>query len=641
MRRCGHEATAPQHSPGHMADTPNPTRPRPRPRPLLSVRSALAAAAAAASFLLLRSFPPAAAALASPHPQNPAKGTKPGRRMAPTPAMPPLADRRSVPAAAEAAAGLAPIDFPYFSLGLDTYRVPAELHRENRQRLVGRMLASSSSAGGEGRGLVLLEGGKQTTRYDTDHEPVFRQESYFHWAFGMADAPDAYGAISLPGGRTTVFVPRRSLDYTIVCGAVPDLDQVRDQYGVDEARYVDELPAFVDEELREVDGSEEEEGPPMLHLLRGLNTDSGNMAIPARYDGISAHADRRDFDLLFPSIAECRVRKTALEVGLMRYTHWVSCMAHVEVMRTCRPGMMEYQLESLFQHHTYTHGGCRHMSYTCICACGPNPAVLHYGHGGRPNNRLLEPGDMALLDMGAEYHCYASDITCSYPVDGTFTPDQRAVYEAVLEAQVEVIRRMRPAASWTEMHRAAERCILRGLQGAGILAADADIEDMIAADLGAIFMPHGLGHLIGLDTHDVGGYAEGTPPRSERPGLSKLRTARILEAGMVLTVEPGCYFIDPLLDLALADPRQAKFFVPGRLDDFRGMGGVRLEDGVLVTEDGCENLTVAPRAVEEVLDVMGGRQWPPERDVMPELKRNWISREAGRMVPIDVPPAKA
>ena len=105
-------------------------------------------------------------------------------------------------------------------------------------------------------------------------------------------------------------------------------------------------------------------------------------------------------------------------------------------MRAARVGMMEYQLESLFQHFTYSHGGCRHQAYTCICACGPNPAILHYGHAGRPNARQIVEGDLALLDMGAEYHCYAADITCSFPVTGSrrFSADQLVVYEAVLQA---------------------------------------------------------------------------------------------------------------------------------------------------------------------------------------------------------------
>jgi Xaa-Pro dipeptidase len=183
------------------------------------------------------------------------------------------------------------------------------------------------------------------------------------------------------------------------------------------------------------------------------------------------------------------------------------------------------------------------------------------------------------------------------------------------------------------MHRTAERAILRALQKGGLLSSDYNIEEMIDADLGAIFMPHGLGHLIGLDTHDVGGYTEGiAPKRSGRPGLSKLRTARTLEEGMVLTVEPGCYFIDVLLDLAMANPKQSKFLNPDRIAAFRGSGGVRLEDDVVVTEDGCENLTLCPRAVSEVLDVMAGGQWPPSEDVLPELRRNWVRNDEGKLV---------
>ena len=162
---------------------------------------------------------------------------------------------------------------------------------------------------------------------------------------------------------------------------------------------------------------------------------------------------------------------------------------------------MEYQLESLFMHHTYTHGGCRHMAYTCICACGPNPAVLHYGHAGAPNARLLKEGDQALLDMGAEYHCYASDITCSFPISSDFTRDQILIHEAVLAAQVAVVGALKPGVAWPDMHRLAERTILENLKRGGVLAGDVD--EMLAADLGATFMPHGLGHFIGLDTHDV------------------------------------------------------------------------------------------------------------------------------------------
>ena len=208
--------------------------------------------------------------------------------------------------------------------------------------------------------------------------------------------------------------------------------------------------------------------------------------------------------------------------------------------------------------------------------------------------------------------------------------------------------------SWVEMHRVAEREILKGLIGCGVLTIgekDANtnngekedsmakvIENMLEVDLGAVFMPHGLGHLIGIDTHDVGGYAEGTPPRSERPGLRKLRTARQIEEGMVLTVEPGCYFIDPLLDRAMSNEKQKKFINMDRLQEFRGSGGVRLEDDVWVTADGCENLTLCPRALQEVVDVMKGGLWPPERDVIPEMKRRWAVCKGGKMEMLDIQP---
>lgn len=147
------------------------------------------------------------------------------------------------------------------------------------------------------------------------------------------------------------------------------------------------------------------------------------------------------------------------------------------------------------------HGGCRHAAYTCICACGPNSAVLHYGHAGAPNERHLEPSDMALLDMGCEYNCYASDITCSFPVCGTFTPDQTIIYEAVLDAQKQILAAMRPGVGWSDMHLLMHTVVLTHLRDAGLLVGD--VGEMMEVQLGAVFTPHGLGHLIGIDTHDV------------------------------------------------------------------------------------------------------------------------------------------
>jgi len=283
----------------------------------------------------------------------------------------------------------------------------------------------------------------------------------------------------------------------------------------------------------------------------------------------------------------------------LKYVAMVSSEGHKRVMRSARVGMKEYQLESVFCHHCYHDGGCRHMAYTCICATGTNSSILHYGHAAAPNNRTLQDGDMCLFDMGAQYYCYSADITCSFPLNGKFTADQKIVYNAVLKAQRAVEAAMKPGVSWPSMHRLAERCIIEDLIAGGLLH-NGTADEMMAAHIGSVFMPHGLGHLLGLDTHDVGGYPVGGVKRSEEPGIRKLRTGRVLEEGMYITVEPGCYFIDVLLDTALANPAQSKFINQTVLQRFRKFGGVRLEDDVMVTKDGAEVYNHVPRTVEEV-----------------------------------------
>ncbi|VEL20352.1 unnamed protein product [Protopolystoma xenopodis] len=194
---------------------------------------------------------------------------------------------------------------------------------------------------------------------------------------------------------------------------------------------------------------------------------------------------------------------------ILRYTNNISSAAHRDLMRKVRPGMYQFQAESLFQHYCYHKGSMRHVSYTCIAASGCNCAVLHYGHAGAPNKHQIKDGDMCLFDMGGEYYCYSSDITCSFPVNGRFSPDQRIIYEAVLSANRGVLAGIHPGVPWSSLHILAERIILEALLRAGLLDSTAgSLDDMVTARLGAVFMPHGLGHLMGLDVHDVGGYIQ-------------------------------------------------------------------------------------------------------------------------------------
>jgi Xaa-Pro dipeptidase len=199
---------------------------------------------------------------------------------------------------------------PYYSQGLNTYRVPMSLYRANRLRLIESIKAK---IGVKMRGIIFLEGGKQTTRYDTDHEPVFRQESYFHYLFGNSQYSDCYGLIILPEGRTVLFVPTWGIEVATVCGPCPDFEYVKAELGVDDVMGVEDVDDYVMGEMSRMNDitadTYDDADRPKLYLLKGMNTDSGNYAMPAHFVGIEKYDDVRDETTLFDILVECRVTK--------------------------------------------------------------------------------------------------------------------------------------------------------------------------------------------------------------------------------------------------------------------------------------------------------------------------------------------
>uniref|UniRef100_A0AC34QP62 Aminopeptidase P N-terminal domain-containing protein n=1 Tax=Panagrolaimus sp. JU765 TaxID=591449 RepID=A0AC34QP62_9BILA len=471
-----------------------------------------------------------------------------------------------------------------FNRGAHTLHVSAKLFAENRQRLI----AAIKSKVGK-KSFIVLQGGAETTRYHTDANDLpFRQESYFFWAFGVQES-DCFAAIDIDTGKSILFPPKLAPEYSVWLGKINPENWFAEKYEVDEVHFDSEN---VIEEVLTRHGAEN------LYLLKAFCEDSGHWLEPSKkLTNLSKF--KVDLETLYPVFAECRVTKTDLELDVMRYATKIATDAHKEVMRKIKPEMYEYQMESLFRHVSYFTGGCRHLAYTCIAATGENGAVLHYGHANAPNEKLIKNGDMCLFDMGPEYNCYASDVTCSFPCNGKFTEKQKVVYNAVLAASRAVSENARPGVRWTDMHLLAERKILEHLKEAGIVVGDVD--EMLKKRMGAIFMPHGLGHLIGLDVHDQGGYLGDAIPRIKEPGLKSLRTTRTLKERMAITIEPGCYFIDTLLDQALNDDKLKGFLNKDVLETYRGIGGVRIEDDVVIWKDRVENLSAdLPRTVEEI-----------------------------------------
>mmetsp|Transcript_20378 Transcript_20378/g.33726 ORF Transcript_20378/g.33726 Transcript_20378/m.33726 type:complete len:518 (+) Transcript_20378:84-1637(+) len=500
----------------------------------------------------------------------------------------------------------------FISLG-DNYKISLqEVFAQNRNKLMQHL--SNSDGAGAGA-VVYFQGGAAETRYDSDHEPLFRQESYFLWLTGVQE-PDCAVMISGSTAKTTLFIPRLPAAYATIMGHIKTCDEWKKLYQVDRVEYIDTVDDVLLDEL----GGDE---AVKLLLMEGDNSDSGNTYQPPKLGvKFQSHVDTTT---LFPILADCRVVKSPAELDLLRHVTEVTSFAHVYVMRNIKSDgtMYEYQCESLFRHYCYYNYACRLVAYTPICGCGPDGAVLHYGHAGEPNARQIGATDMCLFDMGAEYFGYGSDVTCSFPANGVFTDRQKGIWKGVVAAQVAVYQMLKPGVSFMACHKAAERAILEQLSEVGIVVPGSmSFDELVDQRLGAVFMPHGLGHFIGIDTHDVGGYLPGHPERSQQPGLKSLRTARILDENMVMTIEPGCYFIDHLLNEAThEDSPLRQYLNADLLQEYRGFGGVRLEDVVQITAYGFVNYTLCPRTVEEIEHVMAGGKWPPLEDKAPELGR--------------------
>ncbi|WP_413508398.1 Xaa-Pro aminopeptidase [Serratia proteamaculans] len=257
-----------------------------------------------------------------------------------------------------------------------------------------------------------------------------------------------------------------------------------------------------------------------------------------------------------PWLHEMRLFKSSEEMVIMRRAGEISALAHTRAMQKCRPGMFEYQLEAEI-HHEFTRFGARYPSYNTIVGGGDNACILHYTE----NESELRDGDLVLIDAGCEYKGYAGDITRTFPVNGKFSRPQRAVYDIVLASLQRALEMFKPGISIRVVNDEVVRIMITGMVELGILKGG--VEQLIAEQAHRPFYMHGLGHWLGLDVHDVGHY--GTPDRD-----------RTLEPGMVLTVEPGLY-IAPNAD------------VP---EEYRGMG-IRIEDDILITATGIENLTAS------------------------------------------------
>ena len=445
---------------------------------------------------------------------------------------------------------------------------------------------------------LFLMGGKDLYRYDNDDElHYFLQESNFYYLTGVLEA-NYYATINLTDASFSLFIPQPSEREKIFLHW-ETLEQIAEKYKCSTFDLT-QLPL----EINRLN-------PKKLYVLNGTNSDSGNKVLtcdyvfPAPYEKFNEIIDHDG--LIYEILADTRTRKTTEEINLLKYINKATVEAHIDTMKkiyqkiSTQQPIIERDVENYFFSYIRSKLYSRNHPYEHICGCGVDGATLHYLN----NDQKLESGQLILMDMGGMAAGYVSDVTSTVPVNGTFTQEQADIYNIVLEANKEVQKNAKPGVSWTDMHLLAEKVILTGLQKLGLLNSTATVQEMLDNRVCYYFMPHGLGHLMGIDVHDAGGYLSFTPERSKEKGLDCLRTARVLEKDMVLSDEPGIYFIPYLLEQGFKDEKVSKYFVQDKIKQYYKFGGVRIEDDILITEDGCVNLTEGlPRTVEEIQNTM-------------------------------------
>ena len=415
--------------------------------------------------------------------------------------------------------------------------------------------------------IAIIPAAHEVTRsYDTEFK--FHQDPDFRYLTGFPE-PDAIAVISPSSKKApyTLYVRPRDETMEIWYGRRQGVDGAKKNYKADKAVSIDK---FEQDFAKLVNGHEK--------LYYRFGVDAKLDQIVLKYLSIQRHGRLKTpyppHTIIDPTIIihEMRLHKTPEEAELMQKSADIACEAHVLAMQNCQVGMNESQIESIIEHH-FRMSGAEGVAYNSIIGGGDNATILHYVE----NNQVLKDGDLLLIDAGANYQGYSSDITRTFPVNGKYSKPQREIYDVVLEVQLALCEATKVGMTNKKRQDTAIEMLVDGMLRIGLMKGKA--KEIIKKKSYMKYYMHGLGHYLGLDVHDAGKYFTDAKAKNSRP----------FEPGVCLTVEPGIY-VSP-------DDKSA----PAK---FRGIG-IRIEDDVLVTADGNINLTKnVPKHPDEIEDIM-------------------------------------
>ncbi|WP_457673692.1 Xaa-Pro aminopeptidase [Thiolapillus sp.] len=416
-----------------------------------------------------------------------------------------------------------------------------------------------------GKGSIAILPTAAVKQRNNDVHYSYRPDSDFYYLTGFPE-PEAV-AVLIPGrkqGEYILFCRERDADKERWDGPIAGQEGAVEEHDADDSFPISDLDDILPRMLEQCE---------RVFYAMGCNPEldqrMSNWVNQLRSKARSGVHPPQEFIALDHYLHDMRLYKSRSEIALMRKAAKISAAGHKRIMRDCRPGMMEYQVEADFVHEC-TRRGARQQAYSPIVGGGNNATVLHYVD----NDARLRDGDLVLVDAGCELEMYASDITRTFPVNGRFSPPQAQLYQLVLDAQLAAIRQVKPGNPYNAPHKAAVRTLTRGLVKLGLLKGN--VNTLIRNEKYKKFFMHGTGHWLGMDVHDVGDYKIDGHWRQ-------------LEPGMVLTIEPGLYI-----------PEGSR----GVARKWQGIG-IRIEDDILVTRDGHEILSAdAPKTIEEIEAIM-------------------------------------